>query len=158
MRNLKLKTLPLLLLLLMSAGATSIYSASLKPSAGPQRKRDKVIATRSATGTLKGFEVGDYQHAVINLANGEEKSFFIGEVGLPYFLALNKNATLTLTYQVVDSYIEEAGGVQRIERLSGARAGKQTYAAWWRKMRAKHSLAQLEKMYEGMVEKLRLNP
>lgn len=158
MRFLKLKTLPLLLLLIINVSADPTNNAALQPSAGPAQKRDKVIATKSVSGTLKGFEVGDYQHAVITLANGKEKSYFIGGMGLPYFLALHKDEPLVLTYQVVDSYIPEAGGTERIERLSGARAGKLTYAAWWRKMRAKHSVAQLEKMYEGMVDKLRLNP
>jgi hypothetical protein len=158
MRFLKLKALPLFLLFVISASAAPVNNASLPSSTATAQKRDKVIATRSATGTLKGFEVGDYQHAVITLANGKEASYFIGEMGLPYFLALHKDETLVLTYQVVYSYIPEAGGTQRIERLSGARAGKLTYSAWWRKMRAKHSVAQLEKMYEGMVEKLRLNP
>ena len=158
MRFLKLKTLPLLLLLIINASATPINNASLHSWAKSAQKRDKVIATKSVTGTLKGFEVGDYQHAVITLTNGKEESYFIGGVGLPYFLALHKDEPLVLTYQVVDSYIPEAGGTERIERLSGARAGKLTYASWWRKMRAKHSVAQLEKMYGEMVEKLRLNP
>lgn len=154
----QLKILPLFLLLIINASATPIYNTALQPTARPAQKRDKLIATKSVTGTLKGFEVGDYQHAVITLANGKEESYFIGPMGLTFFLALHKGETLVLTYQVVDSYIPEAGGTERIERLSGARAGKLTYAAWWRKMRAKHSVDQLEKMYGGMVEKLRLNP
>ncbi|HEX8493154.1 MAG TPA: hypothetical protein VF658_09965 [Pyrinomonadaceae bacterium] len=158
MRFVQLKTLSLFLLLIINVSATPVNNASLEPSARRAQKRDKVIATRSARGTLKGFEVGDYQHAVITLANGKEESYFIGPMGLPYFLALHKDEPLVLTYQIVDSYIPEAGGNQRIKRLSGARAGKLTYASWWRKMRAKHSAAQLEKMYGGMVEKLRLNP
>jgi ribosomal protein L21E len=158
LRILKFKLFPFALLLIVCLSAVPGNAFSRRHFVRPAQKRDKVIATRNVTGTLKGFEVGDYVHAVINLAKGKENSYFIGSPGLDYFLALHKGESLALTYQIVDSYIEEAGGVQRIERLSGARAGNLTYAAWWKKMRAKYSFNQLDKMYSGMVEKLRLNP
>ncbi|HEY0384516.1 MAG TPA: hypothetical protein VGC64_00825, partial [Pyrinomonadaceae bacterium] len=151
----------LALLLFVCASSLPGNAAALRKrhvQVQPAQKRDKVIATRNITGTLKGFEVGDYVHAVIKLSKGKEESYFVGSPGLDYFLALHKGEQLSLTYQIVDSYIEEAGGVQRIERLNGARAGKLTYAAWWKQMRAKHSFDALDKMYSGMVEKLRLNP
>lgn len=159
MRIFKLTLLGLISLSFLSASANPVHTSSARGTLSrTAQKRDKVIATRSATGTLKGFEVGDYVHAVIKLANGKENSYFIGAQGLDYFLALHKNQPLVLTYQIVDSYIPEAGGTERIERLSGARAGKLTYAAWWKKMRAKHSVAQLDKMYGKAVEDLKLNP
>ena len=144
------------LILLASVPAAAVTPGKLSMTS--QRKRDKVIATKTVKGTLKGFEVGDYQHAVIKLEDGKEASYLIGEIGLPYFLALHKDEPLVLTYKIVDSYIQGDGGTERIERLSGARAGNITYAAWWKKMRAKHSFARLEKMYGSQVEKLRLNP
>lgn len=154
MRIFKLTLFSLLLLTFVSAAAQTNHTAAAKPA----QNRDKVVATKSASGTLKGFEVGDYMHAVIKLTNGSEASYFIGQPGLDYFLAEHKDKPLVLTYQIVDSYIPEAGGSQRIERLSGARAGALTYAAWWKKQRAKHSFEQLEKKYGPVVEKLRLNP
>jgi hypothetical protein len=157
-RIFKLTLLGLISLSFLGVSANPARTAKPETLVNSAQRRDKVIATRSATGTLKGFEVGDYMHAVINLANGKENSYFIGQPGLEYFLALHKDEPLVLTYQVVNSYIPEAGGSQRIERLSGARAGSLTYASWWKKMRAKHSLAQLDKMYGKAVEKLRLNP
>lgn len=159
MRIFKLTLLGLITLSFLSAlNASAARTSAHGTLFNSAQRRDKVIATRSATGTLKGFEVGDYTHAVINLANGKENSYFISQPGLDYFLAVHKDQSMVLTYQIVDSYIPEAGGTQRIERLSGARAGKLTYAAWWRQMRAKHSLAQLDKMYGKEVEKLKLNP
>lgn len=158
MQILKLKALPVFLLLFANVSAAPINAASRQPSVRAAQKRDRVIATRSVKGTLKGFEVGDYVHAVIKLENGKEKSFYIGGMGVDYFLALHKDEPLTLTYQIVDSYIPEANGRMRIERLSGASAGKLTSAAWWKKMRAKHSFEELDKMYSPAVEKLRLNP
>lgn len=158
MRLLNLKALALCILLCVNTSASSIGSMPRASFARSAQKRDKVIATKTIKGKLKGFEVGDYVHAVITLNNGKEESYFIGTFGLDYFLAQHKDEPLVLTYQIVDSYIPEAGGVQRIERLSSARAGTLTSAAWWKKMRAKHTVAQLEKMYGGSVEKLRLNP
>jgi hypothetical protein len=158
LRILNVKALPLFLLLFASFGAASIGNANSLPSRNAAQRRDRVIATRTARGTLKGFEVGDYVHAVIKLQNGKEESFFIGGNGVDYFLALHKDEPLVITYQVVDSYIPEAGGRQRIERISGVRAGGETSAAWWRKARAKNSVSQLEKKYGGLVEQLRLNP
>jgi hypothetical protein len=157
-RPLQLKTLPLFLLLFINAGATPINIASgLLPTMAAQN-RDRVIATRTVKGTLKGFEVGDYTHAVIKLQNGKEESYYIGGTGVDYFLALHKGEPMVITYQIVDSYIPEAGGKMKIERISAARAGTETSATWWKKTRAKYSVNQIEKKYGGLVEKYRLNP
>lgn len=143
---------------MLSAGAN--FSSALARVGGQRQsqKRDRIISTRTVRGTLKGFEVGDYVHAVIKLENGKEDSYFIGSPGLDYFLALHKDEPLVLTVQVVDSYIPEAGGRQRIDRVSGARAGRLTSAAWWRKMRAQKSVDQIDALYREHVERLRLNP
>lgn len=157
MQSLKLKLLPLCLLLFVAASAAPVVNnASARPSS--MQRRDRVLSTRTVRGTLKGFEVGDYVHAVIRLENGKEESYFIGGMGVDYFLALHKDEPLVITYQVVDSYIPESGGRMRIERISGARAGRETSAAWWRRVRARNSVEQLDKKYGAMVEKLRLNP
>jgi hypothetical protein len=157
-QSLKLKILPLFLLAFITASAAPINIASGLLMVTPAQNRDRVIATKTARGTLKGFEVGDYTHAVINLQNGKEESYYIGGTGVDYFLALHKGEPLVITYQVVDSYIPEAGGKMRIERISAARAGKETSAGWWKKTRAKYSVSQIEKKYGGLVEKYRLNP
>lgn len=120
---------------------------------------DKIKATKTVTGTFKGFEVGDYMHAVIIKSNGKEDSFFLGHAeSLQYFLVTHKGQPLTITYQVVDSYIEEAGGVQRIERISAVRAGSLSDAAWWRQQRKGASVSKLRKKYDDMVAKAQLNP
>lgn len=158
MRILNIKALPLFFLLFAGFGAASISSANGLPANNIAQRRDRVIATKTARGTLKGFEVGDYVHAVITLQNGKEESYYMHGGGIDYFLALHKGEPLVITYQIVDSYIPEAGGRQRIERISGVRAGGETYAAWWRKVRARNSISQLDKKYGKLVEQLRLNP
>lgn len=153
-----LKILPPFFLLFVIASTAPGVTANGLPAGRAAQNRDRVLATRTVRGTLKGFEVGDYTHAVIKLANGKEKSFYIGGRGVDYFLALHKDEPLNITYQVVDSYIPEAGGKMRIERISAAQAGKETSTAWWRKARANNSMGQLEKKYGGLIEQLRLNP
>ena len=114
---------------------------------------DKVIATKTVNGKFLGFESADYLHAVIEKADGKKQGFFIGPPAMEYFLVLHLGEQLTLTYQVVDSYIPEAGGVERIERLTAAKAGTLTYAAWWASTKKKFTMAQLEKKYGKLVEK-----
>ena len=150
---------PLLLCLLLFVNAGAIPKSTLRSFPfKPAQKRDRVIATKTITGTLKGFEVGDYVHAVIKLPNDKENSYYIGGQGADYFMALHKDEQLVITYQIVDSYIPEAGGKTRIERIKSVRAGKLTSDAWWKKLRAKNSFDQLDKRYGPLVEKLRLNP
>jgi len=119
---------------------------------------DKIKATKTVAGSFKGFEVGDYMHAVITKTNGKEVSFFLGHnESIQYFLVTHKGQQLTITYQIVDSYIEEAGGVQRIERISSVRAGTLTDAAWWRQQRKGSSVSKLRTKYDEMVAKAQLN-
>jgi hypothetical protein len=98
-------------------------------------------------------------HAVIIKSNGQEDSFFMGHnESLQYFLVTHKGEPLVFTYQVVDSFIEEAGGVQSIERMSGVRAGTLTDVAWWRNEKKGKSVTNLRKKYDEMVAKAQLNP
>jgi hypothetical protein len=148
-------------LLLLLAFAAILASSTMKPQqtfaqcGGPP---DKIKSTKTVKGTFKGFEVGDYMHAVIIKTNGEETSFFMGHnESLQYFLVTHKNQPLIISYQVVDSYIPEAGGVQTIERMSGVRAGTLTDVAWWKQERKGKSVSNLRKKYDAMVAKAQLN-
>lgn len=159
MQTVKSKTLTLFFLLLIITGVAHSNAAAHPPFSSTAQKGDRVIATKTLTGKLKGFEVGDYVHAVIKLPNGKEKSFFINGMGVDYFLALHKDEAMVITYQIVDSYIEEAGGRMRIERITSVKlGGGLTSSAWWKQVRAKNSTAGLEKKYGGLVESLKLNP
>jgi len=132
----------------------SIFCLNLSSASGQSKRRpDKIKATKTIQGRFVGFEVGDYYHAKIKKSDGEEVSFFFNKPGIEYFLVLHKNEPLELTYQVVDTYIPEAGGMQTIERLTAVKAGKQTYAAWWKDIRTKFTMAQLRKKYDPLVEK-----
>ena len=151
---------PLVLLLLTFAAilfSTIVTSQqTFAQCGGPP---DKIKATKTVTGSFKGFEVGDYMHAVIIKSNGKETSYFLGQnESLQYFLVTHKGQPLTITYQVVDSYIEEAGGVQKIDRISAVRAGTLTDAAWWRQERKGKSIKKLREKYDDMVGKAQLNP
>lgn len=118
---------------------------------------DKIKATKTVTGSFKGFETGDYVHAVIVKANGKESSYFLGHnESLQYFLVTHKGQPLTITYQVVSSYIEEAGGMQTIDRISVVKAGALTDAAWWRQERKGKSVTKLRAKYDDMVLRAQL--
>jgi hypothetical protein len=115
-------------------------------------RADKVKATKTVKGRFKGFQMGDYMHVVITKQNGKEDSFFLNQSeGLQYFLVAHKDKPLVFTYQVVETHIPEAGGMQAITRLVGARSGELTDKTWWRKQRAGSSLSKLRKKYEDMV-------
>lgn len=150
------------LILLVLAFAVIVASSALTSQqayaqcGGPP---DKIKATKTVKGTFKGFEVGDYMHAVITKTNGEETSFFLSQnESIQYFLVTHKGQPLVFTYLIVDSYIQEAGGVETIERLSGVRSGTLTDVAWWRNARKGKSINKLRKKYDDMVNKAQLNP
>jgi hypothetical protein len=146
-----MKRIFVLLLFVLVAGFT--ISPGTNVSFAQSRSRaDKVKATKTVKGHFKGFQQGDYMHVVITKQNGSEDSFFLNQSeGLQYFLVAHKDKPLVFTYQVVQTYIPEAGGRQTITRLVGARSGELTDKAWWQKQKAGSSLSKLRKKYEDMV-------
>jgi hypothetical protein len=46
------------------------------------------------------------------------------------FLEKYKGRQIGITYQITDTYIPEARGVQRIEVIKDAQAGNQSFSAW----------------------------
>ncbi|MGB7925356.1 MAG: hypothetical protein WCF57_19105 [Pyrinomonadaceae bacterium] len=119
--------------------APVISQAKMRIMESAQGKRpDKVLKTTSVKGSFVKFEVGDYTHVVVKKSDGKETSFWLGTNGevLMKFIVAHKGEPLLLTYQVVKSYIPEAGGYQTIERLVDARKGRETAAQWWRRIKA----------------------
>lgn len=127
------------------------------PSTLAQSKRDRVVAVKTIQGRTVGFEMGDYQHVTIKTPSGRQKSFFIFKPGLDYFLALNKNSMLTLTYEIADVDLPEAGGKTRIERLTSAKAGNVSFESWWKKVSRTNSIEQLDNRYGPLVRKYSLH-
>jgi hypothetical protein len=115
-----------------------ISQANGGTESGQNNKPDKVLRTQRVKGSFIKFEVGDYTHVSIKKSDGKEASFWLGSNGevLMKFLVAHKGEPLVLTYQVVKSYIPEAGGYQTIERLVDARSGRETAAQWWRRIKA----------------------
>ncbi len=90
-----------------------------------------LLAVKHTAGTMVCFEVGDYTHAVIRHEAGEEKSYWLGEISILYFLAVHRNQPLDLTYEVRDVFIPEAGERMETETLTEATAGDVTANDWW---------------------------
>jgi len=122
-----------------------------------QNKKEIVKATKTVRGTFLGFEQGDYVHAVIKDAKGQRQSFFIGAPGVDFYLAVNKGKRGSFTYQVVNCYIEEAGGRMDIDRLESARIGKQSSVSWWTNLKKRMSLDAINKKFEPLVARATLS-
>ncbi len=124
--------------------------------AGPQNKKDVIKSTHTVRGKVVGFEIGDYQHVMIETSKGEQ-SYFIGPLGLDYFLAAFAKKAGTFTIQVVDTYIPEAGGRETIERVSNAKIGSTSFAPWWKAQRKRASIEKLDKEFQPKIAKLTRN-
>lgn len=145
---------PLLLALVFGF---SLFLAA--PTTQAQKHPDKIKKTKYVTGKLAGFEQGDYIHALVKPAKGEDLSFFIGgPESLSFFLAAHQGQQVKITYQEVSSWIEEAGGYTDIERVTAARttAGL-THTAWWAAERKKSSMSKLRAKYEALIQKAVVN-
>lgn len=94
-----------------------------------QGSQDKVIATKSTIASYVGAEIGDYNHAIFRTRDGKEIDFWCsGE--MVEFLNKYKGKQVEITYQITDTYIPEARGVQRIEIIKDAKVGNQSFSAW----------------------------
>lgn len=138
------------LVLVLALAATVVATQEKSKS---DNQKDIVKATKWLRATPISFEVGDYLHAVVKDSRRQERSFFIGAPGVEYFLALHKGKSLVITYQIVSSYIPEAGGRQEIERIKSAKYGKLDSAAWWKAQLKKHTWEELEKKYSPLIYK-----
>lgn len=107
----------------------ALISFLLPTMAFAQGPQDKVIATKSITASYVGAEIGDYNHAIFRASDGKEIDFWCsGE--MIEFLNKYKGKQVEITYQITDTYIPEAGGVQRIEVIKDANAGNQSFSTW----------------------------
>ena len=149
-----MKPLPLLALLLCSIFCWNVSSAFGQG----RRHPDKVRETKTIQGSFVSFEVGDYLHAMIRKSDGQKETFFLIKPGMEYFLVMHKGEPLALTYQIVDTYIPEAGGMETIKRLISAKAGNLTYAVWWKSIRTKFSMARLREKYDPLVQESTIEP
>lgn len=91
---------------------------------GPQ---DKVIATKNIIASYVGAEIGDYNHAIFRTRDGKEIDFWCSG-DMIEFLNKYKGKQIEITYQITDTYIPEARGVQRIEVIKDAKVGNQSFS------------------------------
>ena len=111
---------------ILGLGLISFLLPAMVFAQGPQ---DKVIATKSIIASYVGAEIGDYNHAIFRTIDGKEIDFWCsGE--MIEFLNKYKRKQVEITYQITDTYIPEARGVQRIEVIKDAKVGNQSFSAW----------------------------
>ena len=135
-----------LLVLLVAAGADA-----------QTNQKEIIKGTHTIRGKFLRFEVGDYVHAVIKDSKGKEMSFYLGGVGLDFYLAINAAKTGSFTYQKVNAYVEEAGGRIDFHRIESAKFGKQGSVSWWKSQLKKMSVDDINKKYQPLVDKLTKN-
>lgn len=95
-------------------------------------------AARTVSGTVTGFETGDYNHVLIRTsAGGEPESFFLGggdAVGP--FLVAHRGQPVQVTVQQRREHSEFAGGEIDMAVVEDARTERETAAAWWSRQSA----------------------
>lgn len=91
---------------------------------------DIVMDTYTVSGTLLGFQAGEYMHAVIRERSGDIMSVLSPDPLLDYFLAGHVGETVVLEVEEVETYVIEAEEMVRTTRLTGAAAGETTYEEW----------------------------
>ena len=129
-------------------------ASQLTATAQEPKRPDKVKSTHTQRGSFLEFEMGDYLHAEFRKSNGKRVSFFMGEnESLRYFLAAHRGKRIYLTYQVVETFIPESGGVETIQRLVAATSGNETDTQWWRRIRRTGNLARLRARHDELVER-----
>ncbi len=131
----------------------SLFVFSFQTFAQKNKKPEKVKAVKIIGGKFVNFEMGDYVHANIKKTDGKIKSFWLGSYKLEYFLAEYKNKPMSFTYEIVNDYIPEAGGNMTFERLKSAKFGTLTFESWIKQLEKKYTSEQIEKNYEGLVNK-----
>jgi hypothetical protein len=127
--------------------------AASRPAAMAQQRHgpDKVQAVRTLVGTCVGFEIDDYPYALIRKQDGTSLTLSFNKPGMEFFLAAHKGRPLTITYQVVETYIPESAGRGVMERITTAKAGDVTYESWWRQTSKSMTNAQLIQKYGDLI-------
>ena len=123
--------------------------------ASPQKQGPDIVkSTHVIRGRVVGFEVGDFEHVIILGPGKKEDSYFIGAHLLDDFLAANAKKPGRFTVQLVDTYIEQAGGRQTVERVSNAKFGTVSFGAWVKTQRRHLSEDQIDAKYQRVIQKL----
>jgi hypothetical protein len=133
------------------ASHTAAQTAPDKPFREPPP--DRAIRTGTVSGKLLAFQWGDYLHLAVRTRSGEEKWFFVDHHCLTYFLPLHHHKTIALHYRVLDRYVPEAAGMQRMEAAFDASVDGQKCTDWMRGQRATKSHAQIDEEFEPLFKK-----
>jgi hypothetical protein len=131
----------------------SLVGFSFQTFSQENKKPEKIKAVKTINGKFINFVMGDYVYVKIKKNDGKVKSFTIGDYGLDYFLAEYKGKPMSFTYEIVDTYVTEAGGNVIVERLASAKFGTLTYERWIKQLMKKYTYEQIEKNYEALVNK-----
>ncbi len=138
----------------LMVGSLLVSIPATAQNGGEKAQTDIIKSTHTITGKLVAYEIGDYVHAIIKDSKGNERSMFVGGGGVQYFMAIHANKNMKIIYQVVDTYIPEAGGRDIVDRVAYAKLGKLDSRTWWKNELKKSSFEKLAEKYDPIVQKL----
>lgn len=131
--------------------ATSGYEQ--RPPGGQDPTR--VVSTHRLAGRFLGVCTGDYRHVGLQPKTGKARWFFVLDraPGIDYFLAAHQGEWVNGSYEVIDTFIPEAGGRQIMEVLVDAKVGTASYRDWRAVVRPPFPPGEKLRKYEALVTK-----
>jgi hypothetical protein len=119
-----------------------------------KKNDDRFIESKQVVGRFSQFIWGDYLYAIIKTEGEEEISFFI-EDDENCFLTKNSQAKLTIEYEIVERYIDRAGGYYPINLIKNIRTEGIDLETWRKSVTATELKACRKKYSESQAIKLK---
>jgi hypothetical protein len=116
---------------------------------------ERIIDTRSANCRFTSLEWGDYLHLNFKINPKGNLSLFGTDDRLTYFVISHKGKLIRVHYQTVEIWIPQAGGYEKISRISSASLGSTDFLAWWQQQCRKVPEPKLFAHYEKQLNAYR---
>jgi hypothetical protein len=91
----------------------------------------KVLRSETTTAVFTGWDIGDYVWARLKIEGRDEFGAWSGPSPIDLFLDAHVGKPLAVTIDTTLTDVPEAGGRIEVPRITAARIGNLTAAAWW---------------------------
>lgn len=109
------------------AEETAVASTASTP---PDGSAD-VLRSETTTAVFTGWDVGDYVWARLKIEGRDEFGAWSGPSPIDLFLNAHVGRPIAVTIDTILTDVPEAGGKIEVPRITAARVGDLTAAAWW---------------------------
>ncbi|HEY3779780.1 MAG TPA: hypothetical protein VGL56_01760 [Fimbriimonadaceae bacterium] len=140
--------------MLLSTIAASLLLLSPQHKLSQSKGPDIVKSTHWVLGKVVGFEVGDFEHVIIETKGKHKDSYFVGTLLLDDYMAFYANRIGRFKVRSVDTYIEQAGGRQLVDQVSDAIVGRVSFNLWSKSLEVHHTKEQIDAKFRPLVDKL----